>query len=192
VCAPKVPLRPKPTLPGRSSTDIYNSAKVCEACGALAWQWRWVSACNLACWDLAICSGDGEFSGVADRAIHDLAKRPRRRVLKVTATALSVLAVGGGFAFWGTRRPQIDLARPTCPMDTRGRDMILVAYASRCGSTGEVAQAIAKSLCERGLDADARPVGEVASLEKYRAVVVGSKERTACGLELRLARLRFS
>ena len=54
---------------------------------------------------------------------------------------------------------------------------ILIAYASKCGSTGEVAQAIGQSLCEKGVAADVRPVKSVTSLDGYRAVVIGSAIR---------------
>jgi menaquinone-dependent protoporphyrinogen oxidase len=51
---------------------------------------------------------------------------------------------------------------------------ILVAYASRAGSTQEVAEAVAKALREQGQEVDVRAVREVRSLEPYAAVVVGS------------------
>lgn len=54
---------------------------------------------------------------------------------------------------------------------------ILIAYASRCGSTREVAQEIAKTLVASGLEAQALPFAEVAGLDGYRAVVLGSAVR---------------
>lgn len=51
---------------------------------------------------------------------------------------------------------------------------VLIAYASKYGSTGEVAEAIAKRLDERGLDAVAKPVDSVDGLEGYSAVVLGT------------------
>lgn len=54
---------------------------------------------------------------------------------------------------------------------------VLVAYATRAGSTGEVAQAIAKRLCAQGLDAELQPVDAVASLDGLQAVVLGSAIR---------------
>ena len=51
---------------------------------------------------------------------------------------------------------------------------VLVAYASKHGSTGEIADAIAATLRESGLDADCREAGDVTSLEPYDAVVLGS------------------
>ncbi|MCK4451224.1 MAG: flavodoxin domain-containing protein [Anaerolineae bacterium] len=51
---------------------------------------------------------------------------------------------------------------------------VLVAYASRAGSTGEVAEAIGQVLCEAGAAVDVRLAKEVTDLSPYRAVVVGS------------------
>ena len=53
-------------------------------------------------------------------------------------------------------------------------DKILVAYASRAGSTAGVAEAIGKTLAEGGAQVDVLPVSEVKDLAPYRAVVVGS------------------
>jgi len=50
---------------------------------------------------------------------------------------------------------------------------VLVAYASRHGSTQGIAERIAERLRARGLDADARPAGEVRDASKYDAFVVG-------------------
>ena len=51
---------------------------------------------------------------------------------------------------------------------------ILVAYATRYGSTQEVAEAIAATLRERGIAVDIAPMHEVRELEGYRAVVLGA------------------
>ena len=51
---------------------------------------------------------------------------------------------------------------------------VLVAYASKHGSTIEIADAIADELRQGGLDADCRRAGAVSSLEGYDAVVLGS------------------
>lgn len=56
-------------------------------------------------------------------------------------------------------------------------DKILVAYATRCGSTVEVAQAVAKTLTARGFSTDVRLVKQVASVTDYHAVVIGSAIR---------------
>lgn len=53
-------------------------------------------------------------------------------------------------------------------------DKILVAYASRAGSTAGVAEAIGKTLAEGGAQVDVRPMQEVKDLTPYTAVVAGS------------------
>jgi len=50
---------------------------------------------------------------------------------------------------------------------------LLVAYASRHGSTREVAAVIAARLREDGLDVELRPSGDVADLTPYCGVVLG-------------------
>ena len=56
-------------------------------------------------------------------------------------------------------------------------DKILVAYASKCGSTGEVAEAIGQALCEAGAAVDVRLAQNVTDVSPYRAVIVGSAIR---------------
>lgn len=51
---------------------------------------------------------------------------------------------------------------------------VLVAYASKRGSTAEIAEAIAAELRAAGLDADCREADDVAALDPYDAVVLGS------------------
>ena len=51
---------------------------------------------------------------------------------------------------------------------------VLVAYASKYGSTQEVAEAIAATLRESGLVVDLEPIREVKTLEEYTAVVLGA------------------
>ena len=54
---------------------------------------------------------------------------------------------------------------------------ILVAYASRTGSTADVAKAIGAALAESGAQIEVLPVQDVTDLAPYRAVVVGSAIR---------------
>lgn len=55
-----------------------------------------------------------------------------------------------------------------------GSPKVLVTYASRYGSTQEVAEAVAATLRVLGMEADCRPMREVRSLEEYSAVVLGT------------------
>lgn len=54
------------------------------------------------------------------------------------------------------------------------RNKILVAFASRYGSTREVAEAIAMRLSERGYPVDTQPLREVKSINSYDAVILGA------------------
>ncbi len=51
---------------------------------------------------------------------------------------------------------------------------ILVNYASSYGSTQEVAEFVAATLREQGVEVDLRPIREVRALAGYRAVVLGA------------------
>ena len=53
-------------------------------------------------------------------------------------------------------------------------DNLLVAYASRTGTTAGVAEAIGKTLTESGAQVDVRRMQDVTDLSPYRAVVAGS------------------
>jgi len=56
-------------------------------------------------------------------------------------------------------------------------DKILIAYTSRTGSTGEVAETIAQVLRREGVPVDVRRVQEVKDLTPYQAVLIGSAIR---------------
>jgi menaquinone-dependent protoporphyrinogen oxidase len=51
---------------------------------------------------------------------------------------------------------------------------VLVVYATRYGSTQEVAEAVAATLRERGLAVDIQPMRDVRTLDQYRAIVLGA------------------
>ncbi len=53
-------------------------------------------------------------------------------------------------------------------------DKILVAYASRMGSTKEIAVAIGDQLTRRGFEVDVQPAAVAENAGHYRAVIVGS------------------
>jgi menaquinone-dependent protoporphyrinogen oxidase len=60
-------------------------------------------------------------------------------------------------------------------------EKILIAYATRCGSTAEVAKAMADVLRELGAKVDVQPLEAVKDLDIYRAAIVGTAIRVgAC------------
>jgi menaquinone-dependent protoporphyrinogen oxidase len=107
-------------------------------------------------------------------------KISRRRFLMVGAGAVgaTVLALGG-LAALGRRQPAVEFVEPSCGTGHDAQHKILIAYASHCGSTGEVAQAIGQVLCEAGAAVDVRLVKNVSDLSPYRAVIVGSSIRSS-------------
>lgn len=58
-------------------------------------------------------------------------------------------------------------------------EKILVTYASRNGSTAGVAEAIGKTLAEKGLQVDVLPMEAVKDLAPYHAVIAGSAIQAA-------------
>ena len=59
---------------------------------------------------------------------------------------------------------------------------ILVVYATRAGSTVEVAQAIGKKLAGGGASVDVKPANNAVNLKDYQAVVLGSAIRRGAAL----------
>jgi len=100
----------------------------------------------------------------------------RRDFLKVAGVGLGATALTcSGLTVLATRAPTIDF------YESEGEgsmnDKVLIAYASKCGSTGEVAAAIAEELTARGKAVDVRLVQNVSTLNGYQAVIVGSAIR---------------
>lgn len=100
----------------------------------------------------------------------------RRKFLQAAGLGLGGVVVAcGGLTALAVQPPALELYENTG--DSTMNDRILIAYASKCGSTGEVAQAIADELTRRGLAVDVRLAGKVTTLDGYRAVIVGSAIR---------------
>lgn len=59
---------------------------------------------------------------------------------------------------------------------------ILVVYASKCGSTAEIADSMARTLSGKGFTVDVMPVKKVTSLTGYDAILAGSAIRVGAWL----------
>jgi len=86
---------------------------------------------------------------------------------------VAVCAGGGVFA---TYQPKIDMpgAAYSAPSSSQ---RALVTYASKAGSTAEVALKIGQLLAQRSLQVDVRPLANVTGLASYQVVVLGSAIR---------------
>lgn len=82
-----------------------------------------------------------------------------------------------GIGFAATRTPEIEIPEINYGKDLPMNKRILITYATRAGSTVEVAAAIGETLAARGFEAEVKPIKEKPSLEGYQAVLVGSAIR---------------
>ena len=103
----------------------------------------------------------------------------RRDFLKITGITLGTSVVAcSGLTALATYSPAVTLPESTYG-DQNMSKKILITYASKCGSTGEVASAIGKTLAQNGVRVDVLPIKDVTTLSGYQAVLIGSAIRTA-------------
>ncbi len=108
----------------------------------------------------------------------DAVRTTRRSFLKRAGCVAGGIALAGvGAGVLGSRRPGFEPVSNSFAGASATAPRVLVTYATRCGSTGEIAEEIGKALASRGLAVDVLPLASVAGLEKYAAVVVGSAVR---------------
>ncbi len=101
----------------------------------------------------------------------------RTALRRIAAGVAATVAVAAGFVAWAVHRPAVSLAKSRCSGGAKVTKKALVVYATRAGSTGEVAQVISERLCAMGFDAEVQPVESVSSLSGFQAVVLGSAVR---------------
>ncbi len=103
----------------------------------------------------------------------------RRDFLKTTGIVLGASVVTcSGLGVLATHSPAATLSESTYGDQTMSKK-ILIAYASKCGSTGEVAAAIGKAFAQNGARVDVLPLKKVTNLSDYQAVFIGSAIRVA-------------
>jgi menaquinone-dependent protoporphyrinogen oxidase len=103
----------------------------------------------------------------------------RRRFLKSAGIGLAGAALTcSGAGFLAARAPHAETVDQTFEgeKDTMN-NRVLVTYATRAGSTAEIAAAIGESLSDQGFTVDVKPVKEKPDLNGYRAVILGSPIR---------------
>ncbi len=98
---------------------------------------------------------------------------------KITGAVAGVVALGAGIPLPHVgEAAEIRFPQSSCGIEKTNGPKILVAYASRCGSTGGVAEAIGQRLCNKGGRVDVRLVKGITDPTSYQAVVVGSAIRS--------------
>ncbi|MCL4562152.1 MAG: flavodoxin domain-containing protein [Chloroflexi bacterium] len=104
-------------------------------------------------------------------------KFSRRDFLKSAGVTLGA----SGLIYTGAAALGAQTQEPEFPEPSFGEKMmnkrILVAYASKAGSTAGVAEAIGRTLAESGVQVDVRKVETITDISPYDAVVMGSAIR---------------
>ncbi len=101
----------------------------------------------------------------------------RKFLIRAAAGTGAACLACSGLTIFALRAPSIEFIETFSSGESKMNQKVLVAYASRSGSTMEVAQAVAHELTNRGYAVDMRMAKQVSSLDGYAAVVVGSAVR---------------
>lgn len=98
----------------------------------------------------------------------------------IAGVTVSAVAMGTALPFAGNAyAKEIEFHESSCPSEKISRPKILVTYASRCGSTGGVAEAIGNELCQRGATVDIKLIENTENVTGYQGVVIGSAVRSS-------------
>jgi menaquinone-dependent protoporphyrinogen oxidase len=101
----------------------------------------------------------------------------RRQFLKTTGLVLggtALAAAGTGCSAAPAPVEEIETPSYTYGKETTMNQRILVAYATKTGSTVDVASTIGETRGERGLAGDVMPIKDNPSTDGYQAVIIGS------------------
>lgn len=107
----------------------------------------------------------------------------RRNFLKMAGVSLgasAVLCVGGGYT--AAQTPEIATPKFTFGKGGSMNQPVLIAYATRAGSTAEVAAAIGETLSKRGYSVEVQPIKNNPNPQGYQAVLIGSAVRMGAWL----------
>ena len=103
-----------------------------------------------------------------------------RREFIIDSARMTGAAIGAATLGHQLLLPQVseaaNIAFPesTCGIQKEKGYKVLVAYASKCGTTGEVAEAIGEVLCQGGAMVETKRAANVKDLNGYKAVIIGS------------------
>lgn len=97
----------------------------------------------------------------------------RREFVRLGACAAAVLTLGGVTGCAGDE-PEVETPEWTFGEETEMSKRVLVGYATKNGSTVDVAKAIGEAIGKRGYAVDVKPLSSSPSVSGYDAVVLGS------------------
>jgi menaquinone-dependent protoporphyrinogen oxidase len=97
----------------------------------------------------------------------------RRDFLTWSAGIIAAMSLGGTGAGIG-HAADIKFPEGKCGGEKKMEKKVLVAYASKYGSTGGIADTIGKELCSKEVTADVLLIKNVSNISSYQAVVIGS------------------
>jgi menaquinone-dependent protoporphyrinogen oxidase len=104
-------------------------------------------------------------------------KLSRRGFLTLAGGAVGTTTLACcGLSRLTTQQPDVEFTESSCG-EAEGAKRVLIAYGSKCGSTGGIAETIGQMLCDAGAAVDVRLVKDVGDLGPYQAVIVGSAIR---------------
>lgn len=99
---------------------------------------------------------------------------------KLVGGAVGTLALGGTLLSpQDAMAAKVEFPESSCGTERLNGKKVLVAYASFCGSTGGVAEAIGQVLCDHGSSVEVLLVKNVKELSRYDAAVIGSAVRSS-------------
>lgn len=101
----------------------------------------------------------------------------RRRFLRLSSGAALAMIAGPSLAGASEVPEGQRFYESSCRKNEQSSQRILIAYASRCGSTGSIAEAMGEVLCGAGAAVDVSLVEHVKDPSPYQAVIVGSAIR---------------
>jgi menaquinone-dependent protoporphyrinogen oxidase len=105
-------------------------------------------------------------------------KLSRRDFLKTAVITLGASALAcSGLGYLATLPPEFEMTDTTLGEQNAMDKKILITYATKAGSTVEIAAVIGESLSKRGFQVDVKPVSENPAIDGYQAVLMGSAIR---------------
>jgi menaquinone-dependent protoporphyrinogen oxidase len=108
-------------------------------------------------------------------SIKHFSRRDFLKTAGITLGASTLVCSGLGYA--ASLGPELEIPERIYGKENTMNKRILVTYATRAGSTVEVAAAIGETLANRGFSVDVKPSKEKPQVDGYDAVLVGSAIR---------------